>query len=86
MLASVFPERADAFLGAVRPKDAIIQVGKNMYGHPADETLSRLKEHGTRIWRNDLDGAVGVDVDRPEGGMIMTIKKGTISNAVQGKT
>lgn len=75
----------DAFLGAVRPKDAIIQVGKNMYGHPADETLERLKAQGARIWRNDKDGAVGVDPDRDDGRWIMTMRKGAISNAVQGK-
>ena len=56
-----------------------------MYGHPADETLERLKAHGARIWRNDKDGAVGVDPDRDDGRWIMTMRKGAISNAVQGK-
>ncbi len=47
------------FLQAVSPSLCVIQVGlHNMYGHPAPETLDRIKEEGCRLCRNDLQGAV----------------------------
>jgi beta-lactamase superfamily II metal-dependent hydrolase len=48
------------FLKAVRPALAVIEVGKNSYGHPTAETLARLKEAGARILRTDQDGEVVV--------------------------
>ncbi len=53
---------SDIFLDAVRPQAAVIQVGKNNYGHPSPGTLERLNEHGIMIFRNDTDGAVGADI------------------------
>lgn len=52
------------WLEAVNPKLAIIQVGKNTYGHPSQETLNRLKEKGIEILRNDLSGAIGLDFSK----------------------
>ncbi|MBR2736538.1 MAG: DNA internalization-related competence protein ComEC/Rec2 [Firmicutes bacterium] len=46
------------FLEASAPSIAIIQVGKNLYGHPTPEALSRLKDCGASIYRNDRQGAV----------------------------
>ena len=55
---------SDEFLDAVSPSVAMIQVGKNnMYGHPSKETLERLSEHGIPVFRNDLQGAVGIDIN-----------------------
>jgi competence protein ComEC len=52
------------FLKAVSPKVSIIQVGKdNTYGHPTKETLQRLDEVGSKIYRNDLNGNVEVVSD-----------------------
>ena len=52
---------SDGFLDAVRPTFAVIQVGKNnMYGHPTPETLQRLETRGIPVWRNDLQGAIGL--------------------------
>ena len=48
----------DEFLTKVSPKVAVIQVGKNMYGHPSKETLRRLKNAGTAVYRNDTMGTV----------------------------
>lgn len=48
----------EAFLNEVRPKDAIISVGRNTYGHPNAELLSRLSARGVRVWRTDERGAV----------------------------
>jgi len=46
------------FLRKVRPKIAVIEVGKNPYGHPTAEALSRLAEVGARVFRTDLDGTI----------------------------
>lgn len=51
------------FLSAVVPKVAFIQVGKNRYGHPTPEVLSRLEKFGVKYYRTDLDGAVKVVSD-----------------------
>gem|GEM_PF-711133 len=48
----------DAFAEAVAPKVALISVGKNNYGHPAPEVLSRLKILGADIQMTDSNGAV----------------------------
>lgn len=48
----------DEFLTKVFPKVAVIQVGKNMYGHPSKETLRRLKNVGAAVYRNDTMGTV----------------------------
>ncbi len=54
----------EAFLRAVSPAAAVIQVGKNNYGHPAPEVLEKCASLGIAVYRNDLDGAVCVVIDR----------------------
>jgi competence protein ComEC len=50
-----------AFLAVVRPKIAIISVGRhNMFGHPAPSTLATLEHFGARVYRTDENGAVTV--------------------------
>lgn len=47
------------FLGRVNPRIAIIQSGvENSYGHPATEALERLQKAGARIFRNDTEGTL----------------------------
>ncbi len=49
------------FLAAVRPRLAVISVGAdNSYGHPAPETIARLKEVGAAVLRTDEVGSVEV--------------------------
>lgn len=48
------------FLKTVRPTLAVIEVGKNSYGHPTAEALERLREVGARVMRTDQDGDVVV--------------------------
>jgi competence protein ComEC len=62
----------DEWLDSLRPKTAVISVGRNTYGHPAPETLARLLMHQIEFWRTDRDGPVTVTTD----GKHMTIKAG----------
>jgi competence protein ComEC len=44
-------------LEAVDPETVFISVGKNnAYGHPAEQTLERLREFGCIVFRTDLHG------------------------------
>ncbi|MCQ2545283.1 MAG: DNA internalization-related competence protein ComEC/Rec2 [Clostridia bacterium] len=49
----------ESFLDEVDPSVAIIQVGKNNYGHPAAETIDRLAACRAEVYRNDESGAIG---------------------------
>lgn len=48
-------------LETVSPEKAVISVGRNSYGHPAEETLSRLKSMGVEVYRTDMSGNVIID-------------------------
>ncbi len=50
----------ESFLSALRPEYAVIEVGKNSYGHPTGETLGRLENIGARVFRTDVNGLVKV--------------------------
>jgi len=50
-------------LEALTPETAIISVGSNSYGHPADETLRRLVESGAAICRTDKQGTIHLTVN-----------------------
>jgi competence protein ComEC len=60
----------DDFLAAVAPDAAVIQVGKNTFGHPTAEVLDKLKRDGIMIFRNDLGGAI-----------MFVIREGKVINA-----
>jgi competence protein ComEC len=51
------------WLGALQPEVAVLSVGRNTYGHPAPETLDRLRRHRAAVWRTDQDGTVAVTTD-----------------------
>jgi beta-lactamase superfamily II metal-dependent hydrolase len=44
-------------------KLAVISVGKNMYGHPAAETITRLEKDGAQVLRTDKEGNIEVVSD-----------------------
>lgn len=47
------------FLREIMPEYAVIQVGKdNSYGHPTEDTLSRLRDADVKVYRNDLQGTI----------------------------
>ena len=54
----------EAFLASVQPKAAVISCGrKNRYGHPASETVRRLKESGSALFSTAESGAVQITTD-----------------------
>lgn len=52
----------EALLETLRPEAGIISVGRNRYGHPADETLRRLTRAGVSIYRTDRQGDIHIRV------------------------
>ncbi len=46
------------FMEATTPKIALIEVGKNNYGHPTPQALNALASVGAQIFRTDNDGMI----------------------------
>lgn len=53
----------EEFLASVHPKVAIIEVGKNTYGHPTQIVLDRIKQTGAHLFRTDKDGTVQLVIE-----------------------
>lgn len=51
---------SEELLQAIQPELAVISVGYNTYGHPAEETLGRLARYGCEIYRTDWSGTVTI--------------------------
>lgn len=69
----------EEFLDVVRPKYAVISVGKNnSYNHPSNSTLKKLNDRNIKLYRTDLDGTIKFTSD----GENITIT--TISTDVNG--
>ncbi len=50
-------------LAAIRPRLAVVSCGRrNPFGHPAAETLERLRGAGTEIRRTDQEGALWIEL------------------------
>ena len=55
------------FLREVMPDYAVISVGEdNKYGHPNEETLSRLADEGASVYRTDKSGIIHIFSDGKE--------------------
>lgn len=51
------------FLDAVDPEIVVIQVGRNnIYGHPHRQVVRRIESRGIKIYRTDVQGAVGMRI------------------------
>jgi competence protein ComEC len=62
----------EEFLKAVHPKIAIIEVGKNSYGHPTKEVLERIKNVNAQLFRTDTNGMIQLVI---ENGTIKQLKE-----------
>ena len=52
---------SDQFLAEVLPDIAVIEVGKNSYGHPTPAALGRLSKWAQAIFRTDQNGLVKIE-------------------------
>lgn len=52
----------ELFLSKNKIKNAVISVGKNRYGHPSQEVLSRLNSKNINILRADIDGNIEIKI------------------------
>lgn len=52
----------EELLDALRPEVGVVSVGRNRYGHPAEETLRRLTAAGAAVCRTDLQGDIHITV------------------------
>jgi competence protein ComEC len=52
---------SEEFIGAVNPAIAIIQVGKNNYGHPAPSVIEKYEKKRIMVYRNDVKGAIAIE-------------------------
>ena len=53
----------EEWLDSLRPRVAIISLGRNNYGHPSPQTLARLLRRRIEVWRTDQDGTITVLTD-----------------------
>ncbi|MHB1394514.1 MAG: DNA internalization-related competence protein ComEC/Rec2 [Clostridia bacterium] len=54
---------SEEFIGGVSPKISVVSVGRNNFGHPSQETLKRLSDSDSMVFRTDESGAVIVTTD-----------------------
>ncbi|WP_240740910.1 excalibur calcium-binding domain-containing protein [Deinococcus sp. Arct2-2] len=65
-----------AWLAAVRPKNVVIGVGPNTYGHPTETALSLYRSVRATTYRTDQSGTVTVTV-QPGGAFAISTEKGS---------
>lgn len=65
-----------AWLKAVRPKNVVISVGPNNYGHPTARALELYRKVGANVYRTDKLGTVTVTV-QPGGQYTIQTERGT---------
>lgn len=51
------------FLREASPAVSIVEVGKNSYGHPTSQTLDRLANARSQVFRTDLGGLIKIIID-----------------------
>lgn len=49
---------SDAFIHQAKPRIALISVGRNSYGHPAQRVIDSLEENGAYVVRTDESGCI----------------------------
>ena len=56
----------EGFLDRFSPKIAVIQVGRNSFGHPHPQVLDRLNRRNIKVYRNDQQGAIHMVIKKGE--------------------
>ena len=56
----------EEFLDRFSPKIAVIQVGRNSFGHPHPQVLDRLNHRNIKVYRNDQQGAIHMMIKKGE--------------------
>ncbi|SJZ96273.1 competence protein ComEC [Trichlorobacter thiogenes] len=55
---------SEQFLARVKPRVAVISVGAgNTFGLPTEETINRIKQQGTELYRTDQQGTIQVETN-----------------------
>jgi competence protein ComEC len=49
---------SNALLRAAQPERVVLSYGRNSYGHPHPDVLSRLRAHGAAVWHTHRRGAL----------------------------
>jgi len=57
---------SSSFLNTTQPAISIIEVGHNSYGHPTPETLNRLANINSQVFRTDEQGTVKIEVNQSQ--------------------
>lgn len=70
------------FLREIMPKYAVISVGDNNYGHPTEDTLSRLRDADVKVYRTDMQG----DIVATSDGKTVTVTTKKNNNAQTNPT
>jgi competence protein ComEC len=65
-----------AWLAAVQPKNVVVSVGPNNYGHPTETALNLYRSVRATTYRTDQSGTVTVTV-QPGGAFAITTEKGS---------
>lgn len=65
------------FIKKVRPKAAIVEVGKNNFGHPAPSVIERYKKEDIMVFRTDECGAILIDIEKGKAS-IRTMRSGKV--------
>lgn len=75
------------FLREIMPEYAVIQVGAgNSYGHPTENTLSRLRDADVKVYRNDLQGDIVCTSDGTEVSFVVEQNENIQTNPTQSGT
>jgi len=49
---------SEEFINKVNPKEAVVSVGRNKYGHPTEEVIRMLEKYRITIRRTDIEGTI----------------------------
>ena len=67
-----------AWLRSVQPRNVVVGVGPNTYGHPTSQALTQYRVVGANTYRTDVNGTVTVQM-QPGGAFEITTERGTYS-------